>query len=154
MQEIVNIVASDIAKSMSGQAFEKTPTAKKVERVVNSAVDAALATGVISGVGSTGRTIQIMKKQGMSNNEANTKAANMSPVEKKVFLEENTDTLQEVVKEDLSKLSQESNIAEMQLSDTDSETLRAFEPIQELLEEKEKLSQADFEKNKTGYNRC
>ena len=148
MQEIVNIVSSDIAKSMSGQAFEKTPTAKKVERVVNSAVDAALATGVISGVGSTGRTIQIMKKQGMSNNEANTKAANMSPVEKKVFLEENTDTLQEVVKEDLSKLSQESNIAEMQLSDTDSETLRAFEPIQELLEEKEKLSQADFEKIK------
>ena len=56
--------------------------------------------------------------------------------------------MQEVVKEDLSKLSQESNIAEMQLSDTDSETLRAFEPIQELLEEKEKLSQADFEKIK------
>lgn len=148
MQEIVNIVSSDIAKSMSGQAFEKTPFINKVKQVFNAWYDATLATGVISGVGSTGRTIQIMKKQGISNNEANTKAANMSPVEKKVFLEENTDTLQEIVKEDLSKLSQESNTAEMQLPDTDSETLRAFEPIQELLEGKEKLSQADFEKIK------
>lgn len=148
LQEVTNILASDLARGLPVNKDMKN----KMERILNSAIDAALATGVISGVGSTARVAQVKAKQGKAINEAKKEAEQMSDVEKKLFLEENANTMQEIVKEDLdaynARSQEELNIGENSLTQADVAMLSEYEPIQKLLEGKAKLGKADLEKVK------
>lgn len=95
LQETTNIVAGEIARSLSG--VDNTPLEKNVARVIETGKATFGATLFLGGAASSAKVATIYTKQGLSKIEAKKKAESMTPEEQQEFIENNLDTLFDTV---------------------------------------------------------
>lgn len=92
LQEMSNIVADEISKKIAGN-YDATPLHQHLSRIVNTGIAALGPAMFIGGAGTTMTAANILRQNGMTKEQANSAAANMSDDAKVNLINDNENTL-------------------------------------------------------------